>query len=200
MCLGDFGVAAFENSDEDRQVEEICVTLLSLYAPQSFWSVSAMTSPRDAAAVQVFPPAVPLITIVLGVALHRFWPLTASFGVSPPVRYATGGAIIVASILVLGLYSVVLMRRSGQSENPWKPTTRVLERGPFRFTRNPMYLQMVLVCIGFAVLLANVWILILTPLCIWALQTFAIVAEEQYLEQKFGDEYRDYKRRVRRWL
>lgn len=159
-----------------------------------------MNSPRDAAAVRVFPPSVPLLTIVLGVAFDRFWPLTATFGLSPFARYATGGAIVVVSILGLGLYSVILMRRSGQSENPWKPTTRILARGPFRFTRNPMYLQMVLVCIGFAVLLANLWILILTPLCIWALQIFAIVPEEQYLEQKFGDAYRDYQRRVRRWL
>jgi protein-S-isoprenylcysteine O-methyltransferase Ste14 len=63
-----------------------------------------------------------------------------------------------------------------------------------------MYLQMVLVCVGFAIARWNVWILMLTPLCAWALQRFAIVPEEAYLEHKFGREYTDYKLRVRRWL
>jgi len=67
-------------------------------------------------------------------------------------------------------------------------------------TRNPMYLQMVLVCIGFAVILMNVWILILTPVCAWLLQRYAILPEEAYLEVKFGNAYRDYKKRVHRWL
>ena len=64
--------------------------------------------------------------------------------------------IVAGAVFGLGLWSIVLFRRTGQSENPWKPTPLV-ERGPFRFTRNPMYLQMVLVCVGFAVLLMNVW-------------------------------------------
>jgi protein-S-isoprenylcysteine O-methyltransferase Ste14 len=92
------------------------------------------------------------------------------------------------------------MRRSGQSENPWKPTLSIVDRGPFRISRNPMYLQMVFVCIGFAIILGNVWILALTPLCAWMLKRLVILPEEIYLEQKFGDVYLRYKRRVRRWL
>ena len=63
-----------------------------------------------------------------------------------------------------------------------------------------MYLQMVLTCIGMAVILSNAWILLLVPLCAWALQQFAIRPEEEYLERKFGAGYLAYKRRVRRWL
>ena len=66
------------------------------------------------------------------------------------------------------LEPVALFRRSGQSENPWKPTPQTVDRGPFRITRNPMYLQ-ILVCIGVAVSLMNGWILALTPLCRWVL-------------------------------
>lgn len=91
------------------------------------------------------------------------------------------------------------MRRSGQSENPYKKTTEIIETGPFRLTRNPMYLQMVLVCIGFAVLLANIWTLALTPICAMLLHMLVILPEESYLERKFGDTYLDYKRRVR-WI
>ena len=98
------------------------------------------------------------------------------------------------------LWTVILLRRSGQSESPWSPTTSVLARGPFRVSRNPIYLQMLVICIGFALHAANPWILLLTPVVAWCLQAFAIVPEEVYLEGKFGEEYRDYKRRVRRWL
>lgn len=155
---------------------------------------------RDAAAVRVFPPGVPLAAILLGVALDRLWPLDPGFVIPAPARYWIGGAIAIGAVLGLGLWSVVLFRRSGQNENPWKPTPRIVARGPFRLTRNPMYLQMLLICVGFAVLLMNWWILILTPLVAWTLQRFAIEPEEAYLERKFGDAYRDYKRRVRRWL
>jgi protein-S-isoprenylcysteine O-methyltransferase Ste14 len=94
----------------------------------------------------------------------------------------------------------MLFRRGGQSENPWKPTPHIEERGPFRVTRNPMYLQMVFVCIGVAIALANWWILLITPITAWALQILAIKPEEEYLESKFGEEYLAYKRRVRRWF
>jgi protein-S-isoprenylcysteine O-methyltransferase Ste14 len=63
-----------------------------------------------------------------------------------------------------------------------------------------MYLQMVLVCAGFAIILSNVWVLLLTPLCALILQRFAILPEEAYLERKFGVQYLSYKKAVRRWF
>jgi protein-S-isoprenylcysteine O-methyltransferase Ste14 len=93
-----------------------------------------------------------------------------------------------------------MFRRSGQSPIPTRPTPSIIERGPYRFTRNPMYLQMVLVCIGVAVIASSAWIIVLTPVCAWALDRIAIVPEEAYLERKFGASYLAYKRRVRRWL
>ena len=159
-----------------------------------------MPEQKDAAAVRVFPPAVPLLTILLGVGLNRVWPIHLGFQIPSPARYWIGGLIVLAAIQLLGYWSVRIMRRSGQSENPWKPTSEILDRGPFRITRNPMYLQMLLVCVGFAIILWNAWILVLTPLCAWVLYRFAILPEEAYLERKFGDIYLAYKHRVRRWL
>ena len=159
-----------------------------------------MTEPKDAAAVKVFPPAVPLLAILLGVGLNRLWPIHLGFELLAPARYWIGGLIVLLAIPGLGYWAVRTMRGSGQSENPWKPTTEILDRGPFRFTRNPMYLQMLVACVGFAIILWNVWILLLTPLCAWVLDRFAILPEEAYLERKFGDVYLAYKRRVRRWI
>ena len=159
-----------------------------------------MNEQRDAAAVRIFPPAVPLFTILLGIGLNRVWPIDSGFAVGTPERYWVGGAIVMSAVLGLGLWSVVLFRRGGQSENPWKPTPHIVERGPFRISRNPMYLQMVLGCIGVAIILMNWWILAVTPIGGWVLQRFAILPEEAYLERKFGETYLTYKRRVRRWL
>lgn len=155
---------------------------------------------KDAAAVKVFPPVVPLVTVLLGVALQRVAPIEWVASPASGIHRWAGGLIVAAAVLGLGLWSVVLVRRGGQSENPWKPTTEIVDRGPFGVSRNPMYLQLVVVCFGFALLLWNVWILLLTPVCAWVLQRLVIVHEEVYLERKFGETYLAYKRRVRRWL
>jgi protein-S-isoprenylcysteine O-methyltransferase Ste14 len=159
-----------------------------------------MNEQRDAAAVRIFPPAVPVLTILLGAGLNHIWPIHFGFKITSTECYWLGGAILMGAIFGLGLWSVLLIRWSGQRENPWKPTTQIIDRRPFTFTRNPMYLQLVLVCVGIAVIFANWWVLALTPIGVWLLQRFAILPEEAYLERKFGDTYLAYKRRVRRWV
>jgi protein-S-isoprenylcysteine O-methyltransferase Ste14 len=159
-----------------------------------------MKEPSDAARVRIFPPAIPLLTMLLGFVPHWLWPINIAYSLFSPARYYLGGAIAIGAILLPGLWSVVLFRTGGQSENPWKPTPHIEERGPFKFTRNPMYLQMLLVCIGIAVAFSNWWILLLTPIAAWALYRFAIEPEETYLEEKFGETYLAYKRKVRRWI
>ena len=161
-----------------------------------------MESPqqKDSAAVRVFPPAVPLFTILIGIGLSRLAPINLGFALPKPERYWLGGLLVAGAFFGLGLWSAVFLRRTGQSENPWKPTTEIVESGPFRVTRNPIYLGMVVVCVGVAVILMDWWILTLTPVCAWLLQRFVILPEEAYLERKFGDTYLDYKSRVRRWL
>lgn len=155
---------------------------------------------KDAARVRFFPPGVPILIILMAIALNHVWPIELADQVPRSLRYWIGGVIVTSAFLGLGAWSVLIMRRSGQDENPWKPTISIVERGPFRITRNPMYLQMVLVCFGVAVCLMNLWLFLLTPLCGWLLQRLAIFPEEEYLERKFGREYLDYKNRVRRWI
>ncbi|MCH9672107.1 MAG: isoprenylcysteine carboxylmethyltransferase family protein [Gammaproteobacteria bacterium] len=159
-----------------------------------------MDQPRDAAKVRFFPPGVPLLTMVIGYGLNRLMPLSDSYPLDAPTRYYIGGALAVASVLVFGLWPVVMFRQGGQSENPWKPTTHIEWRGPYKVSRNPMYLQMILVCIGVSIAFANWWTLLLTPLAAWALFAVAIAPEEAYLEAKFGEPYLAYKRKVRRWI
>jgi len=159
-----------------------------------------MSESKDYADVRILPPAVPIITILLGYALNRMIPLDLGFSIPAPERYWIGGLIAAGAFFGLGVWAVLLFRRGGQNENPWTPTPHIEQRGPFRITRNPMYLDMVLVCIGVAVMLMNWWILLLTPVGTWLLQRYAILPEESYLERKFGEDYLAYKRHVRRWL
>ena len=159
-----------------------------------------MKDAQDAAEVQVFPPLIPLATIIVGVLLNWAMPLEFGFESKFTVNRWIGGAIVAGSLIGLGGWSVLLLRLDGQSENPWKPTFQVIEKGPFRISRNPMYLQMVLVCVGLAIAFTNWWLLLLSPVCGWLLQVLAIQPEEAYLEKKFGEQYLAYKRRTRRWL
>lgn len=155
---------------------------------------------RDSAAIRILPPAVPLLTVIAGIAMERVLPSGSTFMLPGSLRYLLGGGIIVAAFYLLGFKALRVIHRSGQSENLYKTTTEIVQTGPFSLTRNPMYLQMVLICIGFSVSLSNIWIFLLTPICAVALHYLVIIPEESYLERKFGDTYLDYKRRVRRWI
>jgi protein-S-isoprenylcysteine O-methyltransferase Ste14 len=80
------------------------------------------------------------------------------------------------------------------------PTTTIVDTGPYRFTRNPIYLGMVLGLIGLAIALNSLWLLLtLVPFAV-VIRYGVIAREEAYLERKFGDVYRRYRARVRRWL
>lgn len=157
-------------------------------------------STHDRAAVRFPPPLVCVLTILVGYGLERWVPLVALPSVSWILRYGVGGFIVATSVALFGVWPAVLFQRSGQDPKPWTATPELVVEGPYKLTRNPMYLTMVLVCVGFAVLLVSAWVLLLTPLCGITLYLVAIRHEEVYLEQKFGDSYLRYKDRVRRWI
>lgn len=161
--------------------------------------MSSSKQGRDGAAVRIPPPLVALVVIGLGYALERWAPLV-DLPLPDAVRYGVGGALVVLSVLALGLWPILLFARSGQNPEPWTTTPQIIEAGPYRLTRNPMYLTMCIVCFALGLVLASAWLLLLTPVLALALYLVAIRHEEAYLEAKFGEPYRDYKRRVRRWL
>jgi protein-S-isoprenylcysteine O-methyltransferase Ste14 len=155
---------------------------------------------NDHAAVRVPPPVVGVLTILSGFGLGWFFPLVDGFGFPSPARYWIGGTVCIVAILVLAIWPIRLFQNIEQDPKPWTSTPEIIVEGPYKFTRNPMYVMMLLVCIGFAIILAEVWILILTPVCGAIIYFTAIRHEEEYLEEKFGDDYREYKKNVRRWI
>ena len=150
--------------------------------------------------VRIPPPLAAALTIIVGYLLGRVAPIFPAFDLATPMRYWLGTIIIVAAIGVLGAWPMRLFNRSGQNVTPWSATPEIIVLGPYHFTRNPMYLMMVLVCFACALIFSEVWHLILTPILGVSLYHIAIKHEEIYLEEKFGDSYRAYKRSVRRWI
>jgi protein-S-isoprenylcysteine O-methyltransferase Ste14 len=159
--------------------------------------VSAV-DPRGGARVRVPPPLTFLALLAAGVGLR--------FVVAPPplpggrgVQFAVGGALVVLALAIAGS-AVGLFKRSGQDPAPWKPSPSLVVQGAYRFTRNPMYVGMTLLTVGIGVALDNLWIIIAAALALVVVHYTAVLPEEAYLAEKFGDDYRAYQKKVRRWL
>jgi protein-S-isoprenylcysteine O-methyltransferase Ste14 len=152
----------------------------------------------DTSGVRIFPPGVYLAGLVVGYALQWLWPLPILPGADGAARVLGVIALIAGAGLMA--WAVGQFRRVGTSPNPTLPTTALTTEGPYRFTRNPMYLGMALLMAGFALLGNALWPLIALIPVIWIIRTQVIAREEPYLETKFGAEYTAFKARVRRWL
>lgn len=142
----------------------------------------AVSKPADHAGVRVPPPLIYVVLFGLGLLLHQIVPFT--FG---------------CYTLLFG-WSYLLFRRAGTSMVPIKPSMALVVRGPYRLTRNPMYLSLLCLYLAVALWFGVVWALILVPLLVLAVQRLVIAKEEHYLEHKFGDAYRQYRAHVRRWI
>lgn len=152
----------------------------------------------DSAGVRFPPPLIYLGALLLGLAMERFVVLR-SFGIDWRLLVATGALLCLVGMGIM-LAAALLFRRLGTNAPPTQPTTLIAMTGPFRWTRNPMYLAMALIYAGLAIGFDGPIAFALLPLVLIVIQTQVIAREERYLEAKFGDEYRRYKAKVRRWL
>jgi protein-S-isoprenylcysteine O-methyltransferase Ste14 len=96
--------------------------------------------------------------------------------------------------------AILAFRRAGTSPNPWRPTTAMVTGGPYRLSRNPMYLGFTLLYLGAACWANSLWLLLFLPVILALMQQLVILREERYLERRFGAEYVGYRNRVRRWI
>lgn len=153
---------------------------------------------RDSAGVRVPPPLIFFGTLALGLVLDRF---VFSFGTTLGVemRYAVGGLLAGLGVISIAL-ALNLFRRAGTRPEPWQPSSAIVDTGIYRLTRNPMYLGMALIYAGIALALDSGLALVLLIPVLIVIRYAVIGREEAYLEGKFGEPYRRYKGRVRRWL
>jgi len=156
-----------------------------------------MADRTDTANVVIRPPIAWVVAVLVGLALDWLMPLPF---VPAALRPPWLGAMVFALALALFGWAIATVTRAGSNVPTNRPTTTIVDTGPYRLTRNPIYLGMVLGLIGLAIAFNSLWLLLtLVPFAL-VIRFGVIAREEAYLERKFGDIYRGYCARVRRWL
>src|SRR5499433_3085049 len=157
----------------------------------------AETTDTATANVMIRPPVAWAVAVLAGLSLNWLMPLPFV-----PAAIPAGwlGAVVFALALALFAWAIATLTRAGSNVPTNLPTTTIVDTGPYRFTRNPIYLGMVLGLIGLAIVLNSLWpLLTLVPFAL-VIRYGVVAREEAYLERKFDDVYRHYRARVRRWL
>jgi protein-S-isoprenylcysteine O-methyltransferase Ste14 len=153
-------------------------------------------SRQDTPGVIAPPPLIYLTALVIGLGLGYlaptpFLPRSLAYGI---------GAVLI----LIGAWIIIsarrMMLRAGTAIRPTIPTTALVTTGPFRFTRNPLYVGATLIYVGIAVAARSLWAFALLLVVLAVMQRGVIDREEHYLERKFGADYVRYKERVRRWI
>ncbi|MDQ3571887.1 MAG: isoprenylcysteine carboxylmethyltransferase family protein [Actinomycetota bacterium] len=153
-------------------------------------------SDTETSGVKVPPPLYFVAGFLASVGLEAAMPIDR-----PPLPITLlGAAIGIAGWLALDGAAMLSFIRARTSMIPMKPSSALVRTGPYRFTRNPMYVGMAALYLGLAFALGFIWPLIVLPLVLVAIDRLVIAKEEAYLARRFEQPYRDYMERVRRWL
>jgi len=150
----------------------------------------------DRAAVAFHPPILLLLLIIAG--LIGRWLVPAAF-LPAGIGSALGAPVVVIAFAIFA-WAIMTMRQGGASIPTHTPTDAIVASGPFRFSRNPIYLSMVLLLTGIGVWSNSLWFVAAAAVDAVLLNRYVIKPEERYLEQKFGEVYLKFRRSVRRWI
>ena len=151
---------------------------------------------RDNAGVVAPPPLIYLGALVLGLLLDKRLPIPF---LPRGVARAIGWPLLAGGASLMSWFYFTMLR-AGTPIDPREPVSNLATDGPFRYTRNPAYLSMAMIYAGISSLANALWAILLLPASLFVVQRGAIEREERYLEREFGQRYREYKDRVRRWL
>jgi protein-S-isoprenylcysteine O-methyltransferase Ste14 len=157
---------------------------------------SELPPEQDRPGVPIAPPLLFALLILASLALEWLVPTSFAHG---SLRWVLGVLLSVAGI-ALSAGGFITQKRAGTDPFPYHPSTRIVAHGPYRFSRNPMYFGFALLTVGLAILVDSAWMLLALPIGLVLIDRFVITREERYLERKFGEEYLNYKRSVRRWI
>lgn len=156
-------------------------------------------SPLTDPGVRFPPPFLFLGGLLVGWLLDHYWRAMPLSGASRAALEGVGVALVIAGILVAA-WGMLTFRSAQTAIIPHHSASQLVSTGPYRFTRNPMYLGLTIAYIGAAALLNSVWPVILLPIVLIVLAGSVISREERYLADAFGEEYAAYCARVRRWV
>lgn len=153
-------------------------------------------STQDHPGVVAPPPLIYAGTLAIGLVVHRFFPVKCFPGTAARLL----GRLCISLSGMLALSAFLEMRRAGTHVDTRQPATALVTQGPFRLTRNPIYLSLTLLYAGIALMVNSLWAILLLPGAVIVIRYGVINREERYLEQKFGELYLTYKAKVRRWV
>ena len=156
-----------------------------------------MNEARDNPGTIVRPPIALLIAFVAGLVLEWLQPLPFVPSRLPLIWI---GALLFVAGFALLIWAFRSFREAGTNVQTSEPTTAIVERGPYGFSRNPIYVGMFLALSGLAVGINSLWVLAMLVPFYLVIRYGVVAREEAYLERKFGGVYLAYKSRVRRWL
>ena len=156
-----------------------------------------MAKTADRPNVVIPPPISWVLAVLAGLVAAWLYPLQFD-PTSTPRAWAGGGVFALG--IALAIWAIITIREAGTQFDVYKPTTAIVENGPYRFTRNPIYFSMFLGQTGIAIGFDNLWVLAMLMSFYLVIRHGVVAREEAYLEGKFGATYRSYKSRVRRWL
>jgi protein-S-isoprenylcysteine O-methyltransferase Ste14 len=151
---------------------------------------------NDTPNVRIIPPLVYLAGLVIGVAPTIWFPTNVVPG---PVAWIIG-AILILCGAVLSASAIFNFKAVGTTVRPDRAATTLVTVGPYKLTRNPMYLALALIYLGISIAAQSLWALLLLPVVLTIIVNRAIKPEEAFLERRFGTDYLRYKANVRRWL
>jgi protein-S-isoprenylcysteine O-methyltransferase Ste14 len=144
------------------------------------------------------PPVLYLTCLLLGFLLDRLLPLPLVLAEIPVIGWAVGGGLILIGVAILAA-GIRSFSRAATPVPSNQPVRALVTTGIHGWSRNPMYVGMLLVYAGIGISARSPWVLMALPL-VFILRYRVVAREETYLERRFGDAYRDYRARVRRWL
>ena len=146
------------------------------------------------------PPAIYVGVFLIGLLVESVAPVPLARSDTAANALRLAGTVLLIAGAAVALWGVLTFWSHHTTMFPFKPAAALVQGGPYRFTRNPMYLGMTLAHAATALLLNVGWPLLLLPVAVWLVSRTVIRPEEEYLTRTFGEDYRAFTRRVRRWL
>jgi protein-S-isoprenylcysteine O-methyltransferase Ste14 len=145
-----------------------------------------------------FPPPLIFIGFIVLGALLQYTIAPIPFPGDAWIRII--GVIIAVAGLAFIFSALATFKRTGQDPKPWTPSPELIVQGPYRWTRNPMYVGLTCILVGLGLALNNPWFSLLAVVALLVVHFIAVLPEEKYLKEKFGSNYEQYRRKVRRYI
>ena len=156
-------------------------------------------APRPHPGVYFPPPLIFVTGFLLALALER-WVVSLRLDERWRPVLTPSGWLLIGLGVALMAWAILTFSRARTTVLPYRPASRVVSGGPFRFSRNPIYVADTLIYAGVSLLTRMAWTLVILPVVLASLYAFVIRREERYLSEAFGTDYAEYRRRVRRWV